>query len=412
MTSARYDLYMNSPLMGIIKVADVVVEEQDAVLSRVGFRYRPSYIEHPNAFAIDPVQLLLKQGETVFLCRGGAPAFIDDYLPDAWGRRVLARLALYRDQQHFNANSVIDSLGMIGNSRIGAICLVGQGEAPIYDVGHSADNLQQAERAAQKIDSVDFNTVDLDEMSLLYLANAGTGVGGARPKALLQGDGHHYLAKFNRLTQDAYNNARVELACLKMAKAAGINMENGKVISGINGRDVLLLDRFDIAPGGSRNHLITANGLLKEPGSQQDPGRVFRYDNVCELLRQYSISIEQDLKQLIALMLFNRAINNTDDHERNFSLINRGDGYQLAPAYDLVPSVATGEYHAAGFGLNPHPPKPSEAGKLGKIFGLSKTVVAEVAERVIDSVTRWESFAAQAGVNADDIARIERCLQL
>lgn len=412
MTSTRYDLYTNCPGMGIAHIADVVIEEQDTVLSRVGFRYRPSCLEHPNAFAIDPVQLPLKQGETILVCRGGAPAFIDDYLPDAWGRRVMARLALYRDQQQFNANSVIDSLGMIGNSRIGAICLVEQGEAPLFDAGYSVDILNQAERAAQKIDSVDFNSVDLDEMSLLYLANAGTGVGGARPKTLLQDDDCHYLAKFNRLTKDTYNNARVELACLKMAKAAGIIMETGKVVSGINGREVLLLDRFDITTGGARYHLITANGLLKEPGSQQDPGRVFRYDNVCELLRQYSIRIEQDLKQLLALMLFNRAIHNTDDHERNISLINRGEGYQLAPAYDLVPSVVTGEYHAAGFGLNPDPPKPSEAVRLGKIFGLPKTVVADVAERVNDAVSRWESFAEQAGVNENDIARIKRCLQL
>jgi serine/threonine protein kinase HipA of HipAB toxin-antitoxin module len=39
---------------------------------------------------------------------------------------------------------------------------------------------------------------------------------------------------------------------------------------------------------------------------------------------QYSINIEQDLKQLLAIMLFNRAIHNADDHERNFSPINRG----------------------------------------------------------------------------------------
>ncbi|MCH8105921.1 MAG: HipA domain-containing protein [Proteobacteria bacterium] len=146
---------------------------------------------------------------------------------------------------------------------------------------------------------------------------------------------------------------------------------------------------------------------MKEPGSQWDLGRVFRYDDVCEQLRRYSISIEQDLKQLLALMLFNRAIHNTDDHERNFSLINRGAGYQLAPAYDLVPSVVTGEYHAAGFQLNPDPPKPSEASKLGKIFGLPKTSVADIAERVIDAVSRWESFAEQSGVNQDDVVRIK-----
>ena len=68
------------------------------------------------------------------------------------------------------------------------------------------------------------------------------------------------------------------------------------------------------------------------------------------------MAVEQDLKQLLRLMLFNRAINNTDDHERNFSFMRHQNGYRLAPAYDLVPSLGLGEYHAAGFGFQPYPP--------------------------------------------------------
>jgi serine/threonine-protein kinase HipA len=171
---------------------------------------------------------------------------------------------------------------------------------------------------------------------------------------------------------------------------------------------VLLLDRFDIAEDG-RHHLITANGLLKEPASQQDPGRTFRYDDVCEILCKYSATIEQDLKQLLRLMLFNRAINNTDDHERNFSLIHRGDGFRLSPAYDLVPSLVTGAYHAAGFGLKPYPPRPSEARSLGKLFGLPKPVVASIAEEVRTAVQAWPRFAEQAGVEDQEAAKLSRC---
>ena len=143
---------------------------------------------------------------------------------------------------------------------------------------------------------MDFQSVDMDEMSLLYLANAGTGVGGARPKALLYDDAGCYVAKFNRLSHDSYNNARVELACLTMAKAAGLDVGAGRVITGINDREVLLLERFDMV-GPARQHLVTVNGLLKEPATQQDSGSAFRYDDICDLLRRYSGCIERDLKQ-------------------------------------------------------------------------------------------------------------------
>lgn len=41
--------------------------------------------------------------------------------------------------------------------------------------------------------------------------------------------------------------------------------------------------------------------------------------------------------------------------------------YQLAPAYDLVPSMATGEYHAAGFASQSYPPTVSEAEKMDAV---------------------------------------------
>src|SRR5690554_1885872 len=160
---------------------------------------------------------------------------------------------------------------------------------------------------------------------------------------------------------------------------SGINIGQGKIITDINQRDVLLLERFDTA-GDARRHLITANGLLKQPNTQQDPGHSFRYDDLYKLLQRHSCNIEEELQQLLRLMLFNRAINNTDDHERNFSFIHTEQGYQLAPAYDLVPSMVVGEYHAAGFGYQPTPPTVSEAEKMGKIFGLSKDTVSTAAQ--------------------------------
>lgn len=410
-TKARYDIYINSPFTGIVHCADCVIAEQQYTVTQVGFRYRDHYLQLPNAFALDPEQLPLQTGEFTFQCQGAIPAFLDDYLPDSWGRKVLSRVAFYQKKLHYNANSVIDSLSLLSHSRIGALAIVPHGETPQFEQGHSLATLKQAEQAAQHLDEGDYAAIDHNEMNLIYLANTGTGVGGARPKALLFDQQQPFIAKFNRHSLDSYNNARVELACLLMAKAAGLNVGKGKVQSDINNREVLLLERFDINPQGQRHHLITINGLLKEKQSQRNYGGSFRYDNIYQLLCKHSTTIEQDLQQLLALMLFNRAINNTDDHERNFSLINKGEGYQLAPAYDLVPSVATGQYHAAGFAYQPYPPRPSETAKLGKIFGLSKTTVKHITEQITEAIKNWHRYAEQAGVNETDTQRINKHLR-
>lgn len=164
-------------------------------------------------------------------------------------------------------------------------------------------------------------------------------------------DGSAYLAKFNRRQADQCNYARVELACLQMATGAGIHVFGGEVVPVPADREVLLLERFDVM-NEHRAHMITINGLRKDR-YQRDEAGVFLYESISGLLKRHSADYLAEAQQLLRAMLFNRAIHNTDDHERNFSLINDGSGYRLSPAYDMVLSLSRGEYHAAGFGASP-----------------------------------------------------------
>lgn len=403
MTRARFDIHVDSTVTGVVQAAECVIEEEAGLVRRVGFRYTRQYVENPNAFPLDPKRLPLGHSETRFTCAGGVPGFIDDRLPDAWGRKVLAALARHRDGKRLNLNSAIDLLTMVpGGSRIGALSFTPTGGEPCFDPGAPIAMLTETERAAVGLDALERP----DEFGLAHLAEAGSSVGGARPKALVTDGDTHYLAKFNRLSGDPYNNARVELACLEMARSAGLDVARGKVVQGVNDRDVLLVERFDIAADGHRHHLVTVNALLKEESTARDSGLPFRYDDVAEALALYSVAIEADLGQLARLVLFNRAINNTDDHSRNFSLIHRGDGYRLSPAYDLVPNPTVGEYHVAGFGYEIRPPSPSEVLRLGKVFGLSKPWMRTCAEEVLNALDGWSGFAEKAGVDESESERI------
>lgn len=407
MTKVAYDIYLNTATTGIVHAADCVIEEQNGKVQRIGFRYKPDYLNQAVAFSIDPLTLPLKEGEFLLRCDAGLPGFLDDYLPDDWGKKVLTRLAFYRDQQRLNSHSAIDLLSLMGDRRIGALSIVKKDEAPRFASGLSLEHLSRAEMAAQHIDDVTFDQMAFDEMNLLYLASSGSGVGGARPKALIADKGQEFIAKFNRINSDQFNNARVELACLRLADLAGLHVGKGKVIQGINGRDVLLLERFDVI-NNHRAHLISINALLKDPITQSDHGFHFHYDSIFKLLQKFSVNIEQDAEQLLKQMLFNRVINNVDDHERNFSLINTGEGYQLSPAYDLVPLLVRGQYHVAGFQYQPNPPKPSEISSFGKVFGLSKPQVAGCAEQVITAVSEWDKIANDAGVKEEEIQLVQK----
>lgn len=302
-------------------------------------------------------------------------------------------------------------LSMLEGSVIGALSIVLKGQEPSFALGSSMERLRDAESAAQQVDAIDQHTENIDQFALLHLANHGSAVGGARPKALVHDQDQAFLAKFNRISEanrDPYNNARVELACLRMAKEAGIECLGGRIESGINGREVLLLERFDVNNDGSRNHLITVNGLLKIQRNQSDPGETFSYDHIYRILQQYSVEIEHDLNQLLLRMLFNRAINNIDDHERNFSLINGGRGYRLSPAYDMVPSLTSGAYHAAAYGYRPYPPHPVKAVKEKKIFGLNRSEIQRCADQVLNAIGNWKSHAESVDVSEQDAEKVAR----
>ncbi len=405
----RYKVYLNTPELGVQHCGSFQIREKGSQVKGISFKYSPSYIEQSNAFAIDPALLRLNPKQKVLEEAEAAPGFIDDYLPDDWGRKVLIRLYSRKQRKAFDANKVSDMLSVLGSSRIGALSIVPfeQEEPPIYTAGASSEKLEQAEAAAQQLDSGEFESLTLDDASLVFLSSNGTGVGGARPKALINDNGVEYLAKFNR-SLDQYNMARTEHACLLMANALGICDTRSHVRVSLDKRELLMQERFDVVEGG-RRHMITINALLKEPVTQRDSGLAFTYNRIAELLARYSGQIEKDLELLVTQMLFNRAIHNTDDHERNFSLWHNGTDYALTPGYDMVPTLDSGSYHAASFAYSAFPPKPSELALHPiKLFGLSKTAVKAISEKVVTTVDNWRVYAEQAGLDEEGAVKVER----
>ena len=186
--TTRRDIYVNAEATGLLHAADCAIEEVDGRVRRVAFRYRAAYLDHSRAFAVDPVALPLRRGEFDFRCDGGVPGFLDDRLPDDWGRKVLARAAFHAGDQRFDANCVSDLMRRMGHSQIGALSLVEPGAAPRYEFGAPLSALRELEEEALRTDGASPSGEtgpDVGGRVLLRLLLAASGVGGARPKALV-----------------------------------------------------------------------------------------------------------------------------------------------------------------------------------------------------------------------------------
>ncbi|PSQ92743.1 MAG: hypothetical protein BRD57_02365 [Proteobacteria bacterium SW_6_67_9] len=209
------------------------------------------------------------------------------------------------------------------------------------------------------------------------------------------------MAKLNR-ADDRFNDARIEHVCLDLARAAGLNAPASHLID-TDDSDALLVQRFDVTPSGGRRHVISANALLKNTTRQVDPIQP-RYDDLAALVRHYSVSPKADLKQLFGQMLLNEAINNVDDHPRNFSFVHTDRGLRLSPAYHLVADDALGGYPNLTLGTRSRRPRPDDRRltEAAETLSLAPREARTVARDVSEALSTLPSIAAQAGLEDRD----------
>jgi serine/threonine-protein kinase HipA len=139
-----------------------------------------------------------------------------------------------------------------------------------------------------------------------------------------------------------------EYSVMMLARAIGLNVaETGLIpveeIAGLPpefaevASNALCVRRFDRSPEGGKIHIEDFNQLYRQfPAARY---KNFSYGNMAADL--WRIGGEQDLRELVARLVFNAAIGNHDMHLKNWSLIYAdGRTPHLSPAYDLVSTIS------------------------------------------------------------------------
>ena len=239
---------------------------------------------------------------------------------------------------------------------------------------------------------------------------AGTSMGGARPKAVIEDEAGLWLAKFNR-PDDRWNHARVERAMLLLARECGLQTAESRLLR-IGDRDALLVKRFDrekLEGGYRRARMLSALTLLCADDSHLDRDK-WSYVLLVEALRRISSQAKDDAAELFRRMSFNALISNTDDHPRNHAVIAPNIDWRLSPAYDLTPAMPI-SIERRDLAL--------VCGDLGR-YAHAENLLSQharflldraEAESIIDNMeravrNRWHDIARVAGVSEQDCERI------
>lgn len=273
----------------------------------------------------------------------GAVPFVEGLLPEGETAR-----SLIADRLGVGAGDGLAMLAVIGRDAAGAIVVVPEGEPPtspdaalrpIDDEG-IGDRLRRLPREPLSIDS---------EVRL--------SLGGAQPKMLLTRTvGRWNLPVHGAPSTHILKPAQAdrfpglvpnEAFCMRMLKHAGLPVAD-VAVHDFAGVETLVIERFDRdnAPGDHIERLhqedaVGALGVRPRDKYLTNAKTGVTYRRIANLLDQFSS--RDDLRNLARLVTANAALGNADAHGRNYGLLlSRAGNVELAPAYDVVCTLAYG----------------------------------------------------------------------
>lgn len=360
----------------------VVAGRLDPVGPIVHLTYGRSYLERQEAFPLYLPELPLEPGRIPPLV-GAIPGCIADAGPDAWGQRViLSRLTGRADADPVELGP-LTYLIESGSDRIGALDFqVSPSEYVAREMRHAT--LDELAQAAELVEKGIPLPPELDQ-ALLH----GSSVGGARPKALLDDDGKALIAKFSSTT-DTYPVVKGEFLAMELARRAGLDVAPVR-LAAAQGRDALLVERFDRPGGGERRAMVSALTIL---GLDETGARYASYADLADQIRARFTQPKATLRELFARIVFNILCSNNDDHPRNHAAFWDGEALSLTPAYDICPQLRSGGETAQIMAIGRDGWRMSQVAgcvERASTYLLSETEARETVDGLIEVIeSSWE----------------------
>ena len=379
---------------------------------------------------IAPVTMPLRQGKRLYtfpeIRRGrndafdtfkGLPGLLADMLPDKYGNQLINAWLVQNGRPTDSLNPV-ELLCFIGKRGVGALEIKPSLRSEIST--STSLELDSLVAIANKILNTRENfQTDLskeEEAALADILKIGTSAGGARAKAVIAFNPEtgevksgqvrapegfsHWLIKFDGVTDSQFGASvgygRVEMAYYLMAKEAGIDMNESRLLEE-NGRAHFMTKRFDRTDAGDKIHMQSLCGMRHFDFNQVG---IYSYEQVFETMRMLRLSYPE-AEQLFVRMVFNVLARNCDDHTKNFAfLMDQSGKWTLSPAYDICHAYRPGSLWVSSQSLQVN----------GKREGITDADFLEIArkmnirkpeekiDQVRKAVKRWDEFAEEVKV--------------
>ena len=340
-----------------------------------------------------------------------------DALPDRWGRTLLLRreqILAQEDNRPIKRLSSFDFLvGIDDFSRMGAFRFKETLDGEFINTTNSLripplTDLRELIAASKEIEKSE-NANNLPEKKwITQLVQPGSSLGGARPKAnVVDTDKNVYVAKFPSLKDD-YDAGLWEHFCHLLAKNAGINAADTKVLAVNEKHHTLLSKRFDRTAEGKRIHFASAMTLLGlNDGDNATTGH--GYLDIVDFILSSCTDVDANLCELFRRVVFNICIGNTDDHFRNHGFLLTAKGWTLSPAYDMNPTLNSHQSLLINSKTN-----VSDLSVLVNScdeYMLTAQVAKNIINELVEAIKDWRIIANKIGISKREISLFENVFE-
>ncbi len=344
----------------------------------------------------------------------GLPGLLADSLPDYFGNAVINAFLRAQGRPE-NSFDPVEKLCYIGKRGMGALEF-----KPALSRVRKSQKLnvnalsQLATEIMQKRESF---KVSLDDKKSAFhdILQVGSSAGGARPKAVIAWNPEtnevysgqveapagcdYWLLKFD-VQKDGKSYGRIEYAYYLMAKAAGIQMSECRLLEDHDCAH-FMSKRFD-RQNGEKLHIQTLCAMRHMDYNNPVANS---YEQAFDTMEKLKL-LPDEKAQLFRRMVFNAVVRNHDDHTKNISFLMTRDGvWHLAPAYDMAWAYKPGSKWTGQQQMSINGKHDGFSTEdfiaVAKHFDIFKP--QEIINTVCEAALAFGDFAGEAGV-PDDIA--------
>ncbi|MGQ2916246.1 type II toxin-antitoxin system HipA family toxin [Microbacterium aurantiacum] len=364
----------------------------------IAFEYARSYISDTEAYPLAP-SLRLGRGEYIPASGRAMVPGLADAQPDSWGRRVMQSLHRKRTGR-FSHLSELDVLrNVTDDERLGALRVVNDGsyEGRTDAATASLRDLPRLIEAAAAFERGEEVPEDL-----LPLLQAGTSMGGARPKATVVNErGDLAIAKLPG--ENDFGDAMAwEATSLELARRAGVRTPAFH-LHRFEHRSVLVLERFD-RDGDRRVGYLSADGLLnKTHGTHVD------YVTLAGSMQRHSASADTESHELFRRIALSLLINNVDDHMKNHGFLRERKGWTLSPVFDLNPFYRQGAVESTPVSIDDDPSDRDVRVLVAShdAFRLTTDEATSIVREVEAATSNWRDVALSFGITPEALTPMQ-----